>query len=199
MICTTRHTYKPIPPSHSFMKHLLCLFCALLCSLSTLAQTETEESGNPLPATMRYGYCSRSQIVQSQAEYVLAMQQLVTLRQQYEREAEYNETDFRRQYSEYLNGQKDFPQAILLKRQRDLQDSMEKGLAFRTEADSLLQQAEKDLLAPIYSRIDRAIQAVGAEQGYDYVIDTDLGAFLWLNPALSEDITSLVEEKLKAL
>lgn len=150
-----------------------------------------------VPAVVRYGYCSRQQLMEGMAEYAVAMTQLANLRAQYEKEAVYNETDFRRQYSEYLNGQKDFPQAILLKRQKDLQTSMEKGIAFRMEADSLLSVAERELLAPIDRRVDAAIRMVATERGYECVVDTDRGAYLYLNPALSEDITAYVEEKLR--
>lgn len=146
---------------------------------------------------VRYGYCSRQSLLGLMPEYAKAMQQLKELREQYEKEALHNETEFRRQYTEYLSGQKDFPQAILLKRQRDLQQSMELGIAFRVEADSLLKQAETELMAPLRARVDAAISAVAAERGYDYVVDTDLGAYIYLNPALSEDITAYVEERLK--
>lgn len=161
------------------------------------AVDETENAAVVTPVTKRYGYCSRQQMLQGMPEYVKAALQLKNLREQYEKEAYYNESDFRRQYTEYLNGQKDFPQAILMKRQRDLQMAMEKGIEFREEADSLLQQAEIDLFAPVNSRLDEAIRAVAAERGYDYVIDMDLGSYIYLNPALSEDITPFVEQKLR--
>lgn len=161
------------------------------------AVDETENAAVVTPVAKRYGYCSRQQMLQGMPEYVKAALQLKNLREQYEKEAYYNESDFRRQYTEYLNGQKDFPQAILMKRQRDLQMAMEKGIEFREEADSLLQQAEIDLFAPVNSRLDEAIRAVAAERGYDYVIDTDLGSYIYLNPALSEDITPFVEQKLR--
>lgn len=167
-------------------------------SAATVLTGSAEEPLVSTPAlTIRYGYCSRQTLLGLMPEYAKAMQQLKELHEQYEKEALHNETEFRRQYTEYLSGQKDFPQAILLKRQRDLQQSMEQGIAFRVEADSLLKQAETELMAPLHSRVDAAIRAVAAERGYDYVVDTDLGAYVYLNPALSEDITAYVEERLK--
>lgn len=155
-------------------------------------------SASVVPASYaRYGYCNRRAIVEAQPDYAVAMTQLEALKKQYEVEVEHNEADFRRQYQEYLYGQKDFPQPILLKRQRDLQTAMERGIAFRTEADSLLRQARVDLVRPIEERVDAAVSAVAAEHGYDYVVDTDKGAFLYFNPRLSEDITHFVEEKLR--
>lgn len=183
-----------------FRSILFCLCCLAVENVFAQEVTDTELPGiaqDFVSVTPKYGYCSFSQILKQQPAYQLAQEELQKLRKQYEREAEYNETDFRRQYSEYLNGQNEFPQAILLKRQRDLQESMEKGLAFRQEADSLLKQAEHDLLAPIYDRIYAAIQSVAEVHHYEYVVDTDKGAFLYLDPLLSEDITIYVEEQLK--
>lgn len=148
-------------------------------------------------ARVRYGFCSRTQLVQQMPEYTKAVQELTKLREQLEKEVYFNETEFRRQYAEYLNGQKDFPQAILLKRQRDLQTAMENGIAFRMQGDSILRKAEEDIMAPLHNRVDAAIRAVGMERGLDYVVDTDKDAFVFLRPELSEDITAYVEEKLQ--
>lgn len=155
------------------------------------------ESAQQSPMGALYGFCNRRAIIEAQPEYAVLVEQMETLKKQYEGEIEYNEADFRRQFQEYLYGQKEFPQTILLKRQRDLQLAMEKGIAFRAEVDSLLRQARTDLLRPIEAHVDAAINAVAAERGYDYVVDTENGAFLYLNPRLSEDITLYVEEKLR--
>ena len=188
------------------MKRYFSLFLAALFSVCVNAQivrntVEYAATQSTVDATItktaRYGYCNRRSIVEAQPDYAVALTQLEALKKQYEVEVEYNETDFRRQFQEYLYGQKDFPQPILLKRQRDLQIAMENGIAFRTEADALLRQAREDLVRPIEERVDAAINAVAMSRGYDYVVDTDKGAFLYLNPQLSEDITHYVEEKLR--
>lgn len=170
-----------------------------MCFAAVLAQTDSIGAVIPSVATpvVRYGYCSRTQLMQQMTEYSKALQELTKLREQLEKEVTYNETEFRRLFAEYLSGQKDFPQAILLKRQRDLQTAMENGIAFRMQGDSLLQAAEDDLMAPLCHSVDEAIRAVGVERGLEYVIDTDKEVYVFLRPELSEDITSYVEEKLK--
>ena len=142
------------------------------------------------PATPRYGFCSMTALLQALPEYAQAMEAMQTLRNRYEQEAQHNENDFRRRFQEYLQGQKNFPEPILLKRQADLERAMEEGLAFRRQADSLLVVAEHDLLAPLRQRVASVVQSIGTERGFDYIIDTDLAAFPFLNPALSEDITA---------
>lgn len=145
---------------------------------------------------VKYGTLRYDSVLRAQPEYVEAQARIADLRAKYEAEAAYNETTFRRMFAEFLQGQKDFPQNIMLKRQRDLQDEMEKGLAFRREADSLLRQAESDMLVPVRTRLDAAIRAVGLEHGYECIVDKDAGTHLFLHPAVTEDATPFVLEKL---
>lgn len=165
--------------------YLLTFIFALLGCVSLAAQQQ-----------VRYGTLSREALLQAMPEAKMAHQQMDSLRVQYEREAQYNERNFRRQYSEYLQSQKNMPQAILLKRQRDLQAAMEGALAYRSQAEHLLAQAEKDLYAPLQQRLDEAIRAVGRERGYDAIVNTDVQSHLYLNPTLTEDATPWVKMKL---
>ena len=73
---------------------------------------------------------------------------------------------------------------------------MERALAFRREGQALLDDARKRLFRPIEERLDAAIRVVGAERGYDLVIDTDSSAAPYVSPTLSEDATPFVREKL---
>lgn len=144
----------------------------------------------------KYGYLSYSQVLENMSDYKMAQQQLNDLRVKYEMEAQYNEASFKRQFAEYLQGQKDFPQSIMLKRQRDLQEALEKSLAFREEAVRLLKQAEAEALAPIKGRLDNAIRVVGGLYGLDYIYNLDTNAMPYVNPALVMDVTSLVQQEL---
>ena len=186
-------------PVFFFFSSVMACLLAMLPATASAQQTDVaaESVENPLPVAPRYGYCSHRQLLESMPEYAQVVAQLKSLRGKYESEASHNEEDFRRRFQEYLQGQKEFPEAILLKRQADLERSMEEGLAFRAQADSLLQQAETDLMQSLHARIDAAIRAVAVEHGYECVVNTDAGAFPFLNPALSEDITTFVSEKLR--
>ncbi len=171
---------------------LAALAAFVIAVMPTTAQTIAPDS---IPAP-KIGYLSYNEILKGLPEYAAAMQQLAELTKQYEAEAQYNETNFKRKFSEYLQGQKDFPQNILLRRQRDLQEEMEKSLAFRDASDSLLRQAEIDLLAPLKADLDRAIRTVGIERGYIEIINLDLRSHLFLNPANSESAAPFVLERL---
>ena len=117
------------------MKKIAIIACLyILPAVSLFAQSEElpvqevqkEEKVAPaIPA--KYGYLSYNQVLENMTEYKFAQQQMKDLRAKYEAEAQYNEASFRRQFAEYLQGQKEFPQSIMLKRQRDLQEALELG------------------------------------------------------------------------
>jgi len=183
------------------MKKMFLAFALLL--VATTMQAQDAES-TPAPqatqvASPRYGLIRYDSLLHAMPEYGAMQIRLQQLREKYEDEATYNEAEFKRQFTDYLQGQKDFPQNILLKRQRDLQEAMEKGLAFRHDADSLLRCAATDMERPVRQLLDAAIAAVGRERGYELIVNGDSRAFPFVNPTLAEDATPFVTEELIAL
>ncbi len=171
------------------MKKLLLLTTLMvLCLVQGRAQS-----------TAKYGTLHYDSLFRAMPEYVEMQKQIKLLREKYDSEANYNEMTFKRQFAEFLQGQKEFPQNILLKRQRDLQESMEKSIAFREDADSLLRQAAEEMKRPITQLLNQAIQAVGAERGYECMVNLDTPSYLYLNPAFTEDATPFVVKKVAEL
>lgn len=147
-------------------------------------------------AQVRIGWLSCQAVMKQMPEYAQAQESLKQLKAQYDREATRGEEEFQRKFAEFLQGQKDFPQNILIKRQAELQALMESGMAFRKEAEQLLAQAEKDLLANVASHLDEAIRAVGVSGGYAFVLNTDGNPCPFVNPSMGEDVTLQVLQHL---
>ena len=137
----------------------------------------------------RFGYLSYNAIFQAMPEYEVSRQKLADLKSKYDKEAQRSEEEFQRKFAEFLQGQKEFPENILLKRQHELQDLLTKSIRFKEESQKLLVQAEKDL--------NEAIRAVGVERGYAYIINTDGNTCPFINPAVADDVTNYVKEKLQ--
>lgn len=167
-------------------RSLLTALFLIVCTIPMLAQSQ-----------VKYGFLSYNAILKAMPEYAEAQHQMADLRKKYEAEATYNEQTFKREFAEFLQGQKDFPQNILMKRQRSLQDAMEKNLSFRHEIDSLLHVAETEALAPVRKKLDDAIRTVGLEHGYEYILNTDAHAYPFIHHAVAEDATAYVQGKLK--
>ncbi len=145
----------------------------------------------------KFGYLSYNAIFQVMPEYAASQKKLSELKAKYDREAQRGEEEFQRKFAEFLQGQKDFPQNILLKRQHELQDLLTRSIEFKEEARKLLRQAEKDLQADMTYLLNEAIRAVGVERGYACILNTDGNTCPFINPAMGDDVTNLVKEKLQ--
>ncbi len=164
------------------MKRLICLF-ALAMPVVLMAQVQ-------------FGYLNYSTVMQEMPEYAQAQQELSTLKNKYEAEATRGEEEFQKKFVEFLQGQKDFPQSIMQKRQGELQTLMDNGVQFRQQAQALIAQAETDLLAEVGKRLNRAILEVGVEYGYAFILNTEGNSCPYVNPVMGVDVTDLVRQKL---
>ncbi len=167
------------------MKKLI-LFLLLLASVPTLAQSE-----------LKFGYLSYNAVLQAMPEYAAMQNDMAQLREKYEAEQKRVEDDFNKKYEEFLDGQKSFPKTILQKRQSELQEMLDKSVAFKKESQRLLKQAEEDAMAPVMVRLAETLDTIGKARGYAFIVNIDEKVALWLNPSLGEDITATVIEQLQ--
>ena len=171
------------------MKKVIFVAVMVLIGLSGYAQTET--------TGFKFGYLSIDSVLQSMPEYAQMQQDMATMRQQYEAEMKRVEDDFNKKYEEFLDGQKNFPKTILQKRQSELQEMLDKNIAFKKEGLQMLNDTEKTQKDVILMMIDMAVKTIGMQRGYAFILNTDANATPWLNPAMGEDITKAVKEMLK--
>ena len=126
--------------------------------------------------------------------YVL--KQMKTLREAYDSELQRVEEEFNRKYEDFLEGQKDFPRTILLKRQTELQDMLQRNLEFKRQGLADLEQAERKALAPLRIHLNEAIAKIAREKKLALVINTDANACPFIDPAMGVDVNELVVKKL---
>jgi len=177
------------------MKNFL-LLTALLASLSLTTSAQTDD----MPEIVQkpyFGYLSYDSVMHAMPEYESAMNSYESLKTTYDNEMKRSEQDFNKQFKEYVDGQKSFPENIMLKRQKELQQLMDQSLQFKNEAEQLLTQAKAELLAPVYERLQQVIEAIGVERGYDFILNTDNHASPFINKSKGEDINGVAISRLK--
>ena len=181
------------------MKLILISILIVLSTTSTKAQDV--ETAYPVAAAQHaeatVGYFSYGEIFMSMPEYNIAQKQIEELKAKYEEEAIRVKNDFNKKYEEFLEGQKDFPLTILKKRQTELQELMNKNIAFKEESRRLMAQAEKEIYAPLHKRIQELLNQTGAELNLTLIVNTDSDACPYINPARSINLTGLLKEKLQ--
>ncbi|MBO4730331.1 MAG: OmpH family outer membrane protein [Bacteroidaceae bacterium] len=141
---------------------------------------------------LTFGYLNYTQVLQSMPDYATAQTTMQNIRAQYDKEAAYNEDKFFKMYSDYIQGQKTFPEDIMLKRQKELQVAMDQGIKFREESEKLLRSAEAELCQPLEQKLDSAIAVVAKARNLAFVLNTEQHAYPFINPNDGIDITSLV-------
>jgi len=147
--------------------------------------------------TMKFGFLSYEAALQSMPDYTLAQKKLADLKTQYQTEAKRVEDEFNRKYEEFLEGQREFPKTILQKRQSELQELMDKNIAFKQQGLEELARAEQEAMAPLRIKLIEALGKIGRERGYAFIVDTDQKALPFINPAMGEDINQTVQDALK--
>ena len=166
----------------SFKIFLLCLPAILFILLPQRAYSQQYQ----------FGYLSYSKALQNMPEYTNAQNALQTLKKKYEEEAQYNEDKFKKMFADYLQGQKNFPEQIMLKRQKELQVAMEQGINFRQDAQRLLTNAENNLVQPIRHKLDSILARIGNENGLLLIANTDNNNVPFFNIQSGKDITEIV-------
>lgn len=147
-------------------------------------------------AQTRFGYFSFDTMLKEMPEYVKAQADIQNLRAKYDGEMKRSEMEFNSKYEEFLEVQSTLVSTILRKRQTELQDLMAKNVEFRKDAERLLKQAETDALSPVRRRLAAAVAAVGKDQGYAFILNTDNDACPYINPEMGEDATELIKAQL---
>ena len=203
-------------------KNILMLLAFASCTLPMTAQTETlQQVINTLNANaanqnantarqdtqgtrttaqtfvFRYGFVNADSVLHAMPDYAMAHRSLTALRQKYDREMKRSEDDFNIKYESFLDQQRDLVPSILHKRQAELQDMMEKNIAFKAEARRLLAQAEADAMAPLREQINELLQQVAKDMQLAFVLNTGSDACPYVNPAMSVDITDTLIDLLK--
>lgn len=164
-------------------KLILSLF---ICALPLLAS-----------AQVKFGYFSYQEVFRAMPDYEIAQKNLSDLRAQYEAEMKRAEEEFNKKYEEFLEGQHDFAVPIRQKRQAELQELMERNIAFKEEARRLLDAAQRDAYLPLREKLSAAVRQLGEERGYALILNTDNDSCPYIDPAMGEDVTSLLKDVLK--
>lgn len=148
----------------------------------------------PLMATAQntFGYFRYSQVLEQMPQYAQVQADYNELLARCEKEIKRNEQELTRSYVAFLNGQYDFPEPILRKRQKELQDLVDRSIVFREQVKDWLEQSHDSLFLPLYAKVDSAVAAVCMHNNLAYVIDCEQAGYKFINPAIGFDVTDAV-------
>ena len=195
------------------MKHLLLLSLFSTMTIMVSAQdvataanfsenrtAMTEQANVPQNNTqtsIRFGYLSYTSVLKLMPDYIAAQRNIDDLRTKYDVEMKRVENEFNQKYEQFLEGQHDFAPSILQKRQAELQELMDKNIAFKQKAQQLLKDAETKAYEPVYQRLNTVIQRVGQALGLAFVLNTDAHAVPFIDTSVGVDVTATIADAVK--
>lgn len=165
----------------------------LLVIFACIAMAAQAQDNAP---ALKFGFLSYDLALKSMKDYATVQMRMDSLRSAFNAEMQRVEDEFNRKYEDFLEGQKDFPRTILLKRQTELQEMMQKNIAFKQQLQRELTDTEAQLMAPLRIHLNEAIATIAREQGLALVINTDANACPFIEPAMGVDVNELVVKKL---
>ncbi len=173
---------------------IMMLFAAPLGVYAQTAEDSVDvQVVTPQPV---FGYMSYDNVFTAMPDYADAQENLKLLKGKYEAEIKRAEAEFEKKYAEFLQNQKSLPETILLRRQKELQQLMEKSIEFKNEIKAQLAKAQKEMTAPVTAKLDAAIKAVAEQHNLQYVLNTDNNNCPYVNAVFGLDITNEVKAAL---
>lgn len=174
----------------------ILLIALFVIPVSMFAQTTMLPIQQATTVPPKFGYLSYNEIFKAMPEYADAQESLNILKAKYDAEIKRADEEFNKKYAEFLQDQKDFPQNILVRRQKELQQLMEKSIEFKNEIKGLLSEAQKEMTKPVTDKLNGVLSTIGSQHGFEYILNTDSNAYPYINPSYGLDITQEVKSKL---
>lgn len=120
--------------------------------------------------------------------------QMAALQEQYEKEFKVMQEEYNKKFSEYVEQRDSLTDNIRLRREQEIQDLETRIQNFVPVAQQEIQKKQGELYAPVQEKLQKAIDAVGEEKGYTYILNPQV--LLFRNPSTAIDATSFVKAKL---
>jgi outer membrane protein len=147
--------------------------------------------------SVKIGQTHAQEIIVLMPEYTKAASDLQALEKKYQDEMARVNEEFTKKYQEFQQAVADgsLPANIQERRQKELQDMMEKSEQFQQEASQQLQKTQQELMTPILKKVDDAIKAVGAEENMLVIFDLSRTPIPYVSESLVTDVTAKVKAK----
>ena len=135
-----------------------------------------------------------SQKVLSEMPEMKSMQsELDNLAKKYEDTLVQLQKEFQTKYQDFVKEQETMVESIKSRKQQELEDLSKRIQDLNIVAQQDMQKKQVELFAPIQTKLREAINKVGNDGGFTYIMDSSQMLYVGTG---SEDVTSLVKSKL---
>ena len=119
--------------------------------------------------------------------------EMAKVRSQYEQQAKVMDDEFQKKYADFTSQADSLTENIKIMRMQEIENLRERIETFIPNAEAELSKTQEQLITPIYEKIQNAINSVGEENGYTYIVNPQAFHYIGSNAV---DVTNLVKAKL---
>lgn len=120
----------------------------------------------------KYGYVNTQELFAQMPEVAEVKAQMDTIQGQYESQLVMMNEEFQKKFKDYQTNSATMADAIRQMREQELSEMQQRIETFYQTAQQDIQKKQQELLAPVNEKLAKAIQEVGAAEGYTYIFDS---------------------------
>jgi len=173
-------------PTYLKMKTLSRAFLLIVLFL-TIAGVQAQ--------TLKVGHIDSNALMTLMPERTEIEEKLRDFERQLEGELRTMMTEYQAKVTDYQNNVATMSNLIRQSKERELTDLQTRIQAFQENADVEFSDKRVELLTPLINKVKKAIEDVGKEEGYTYIIDTATGVLLHIGSG-ADDVSNKVKVKL---
>lgn len=144
--------------------------------------------------TIKIGYIDSSKLMGEMPQSDSAQAQVKRFAQSMQNQLQSMGAEYKNKVQAYQNNVGTMSDLIRQTKEKEISDLQQRIQAFQASADQEIQSKQQELFQPIIKKVKDAIEAVGKEYHYTYILDVSQGVVLYYNS--TDDVTALVKKKL---
>ncbi len=146
--------------------------------------------------SLKIGYIDSNEIMGLMPERDSVEVNLMKFQQQLENELKVMGAEYQKKITDYQNNMATMSNLIKQSKEKEIQDLQARIQEFQQSADQEFSDKRTELLTPVIDKVKKAIDDVGKEQSYTFILDAATGVLLHIG-ANADNVTPAVKTKLK--
>ena len=169
------------------MRKLLVMF---VVSAAFASQAQT------VPSSGKIGYADMEYIFKQLPDLKQIETDLKSSQAQFKKDIDAKSQKLQKDYTDFNTNAKTMVDTVRLNKQRELEKGMAALEQLQQDAQNTLQNKQKLLMAPVYLKVNRAIQEVARENGFSTILTRQMSNYrVLLYQAEQFDVSNLVLQK----
>ena len=145
--------------------------------------------------TIKIAHVNTNEVMNAMPDKAKAEKKLETYYNELQEQLKGMYTEYQNKLQDYQSNAETMSNLVKQSKEKELVDLESRITAFQSNAESEFDNKRAELLAPLLEKIQNAINAVGKEKGYTYILDVATGTTVYIGTD-AVDVTNDVKSKL---